>query len=189
MGRQPLAASSTLKEMLELALLLLLHGGRASPQCGTRPAWRHDVGFTLIEWLIALTLAATLAGLAIPAYTSYVNRTNIVQAKTDIRTLELSIGAFEAKKGELPDTLGDIGLSNFRDPWGNPYRYLRIAGADLKSKGSLRKDRFLVPLNSDYDLYSMGKDGESKGPLTASVSRDDIIRANNGAFIGLAVDY
>jgi general secretion pathway protein G len=66
---------------------------------------------------------------------------------------------------------------------------LRIAGADLKGKGDLRKDRFLVPLNSDYDLYSMVKDGASKGPLTAAESRDDILRANNGAFIGVAVDY
>ena len=106
----------------------------------------------MIEWLIALTLLATLAGIAIPAYTNYVNRANIAQAKTDIRTLELLIGGYEAKNGELPDTLADIGHANFPDPWGNPYRYLRIAGAGLKGKGSLRKDRFLVPLNSDYDL-------------------------------------
>jgi general secretion pathway protein G len=35
----------------------------------------------------------------------------------------------------------------------------------------------------------MGKDGDSKAPLTAKASRDDIIRANNSAFIGLATDY
>ena len=177
--------------MSELAPPLWPQGGRACPLArrGTTLTWRRNVGFTLIEWLIALTLVATLAGIAIPAYTNYVNRTNIVQAKTDIRTLELSIGAYEAKKGELPDTLADIGRANFRDPWGNPYRYLRIAGAGLKGNGSLRKDRFLVPLNSDYDLYSKGKDGTSKLPLTAAESRDDIIRANNGAFIGVAVDY
>ena len=176
--------------MSQLALPLSPQGGRVGSLVrGTTPASRHNVGFTLIEWLIALTLVATLAGIAIPAYTSYVNRANIAQAKTDIRTLELLIGGYEAKNGELPDSLGDIGHANFRDPWGNPYRYLRIAGAGLKGKGSLRKDRFLVPLNSDYDLYSIGKDGDSKAPLTAQVSRDDIIRANNGAFIGVAVDY
>jgi hypothetical protein len=27
------------------------------------------------------------------------------------------------------------------------------------------------------------------GPLTSPVSRDDVIRANDGAFIGLASDY
>jgi general secretion pathway protein G len=53
----------------------------------------------------------------------------------------------------------------------------------------MRKDRFLVPINSDYDLYSMGKDGKSSSPLTSKNGRDDIIRANDGAFIGLASDY
>jgi general secretion pathway protein G len=49
-----------------------------------------------------------------------------------------------------------------------------------------RKDRFLVPINSDYDLYSMGPDGESKRNLNTPVSRDDVIRARDGAYIGVA---
>ena len=32
----------------------------------------------------------------------------------------------------------------------------------------------------------MGKDGSSVAALTAKASRDDIIRANDGGFIGLA---
>jgi len=55
--------------------------------------------------------------------------------------------------------------------------------------GQARKDRFLVPLNSDYDLYSAGKDGESRPPLSAQMSQDDIVRANDGAYIGLASQY
>ena len=53
----------------------------------------------------------------------------------------------------------------------------------------MRKDKKLVPLNSDYDLYSMGPDGESKPPLTAKASKDDIVRANDGEFVGLAERY
>ncbi len=52
-----------------------------------------------------------------------------------------------------------------------------------------RKDRFLVPINSDYDLYSRGKDGLSVAPLTAAQSRDDIVRAANGTFVGLAEKF
>jgi len=55
--------------------------------------------------------------------------------------------------------------------------------------GKARKDHFLVPLNSDYDLYSVGKDGESRAPLSAPQSADDVIRANDGAYIGLAANY
>jgi general secretion pathway protein G len=46
-----------------------------------------------------------------------------------------------------------------------------------------------VPINTDFDLYSMGPDGRSAPPLTASDSRDDIVRANNGRFVGIAADY
>lgn len=55
--------------------------------------------------------------------------------------------------------------------------------------GGARKDRFLVPINSDFDLYSMGKDGQSVGPLTAQKSHDDVIRANDGGFYGLASNF
>ena len=55
--------------------------------------------------------------------------------------------------------------------------------------GGARKDRFLVPINSDFDLYSMGVDGESVGPLTAIKSHDDIIRANDGGYYGLASNF
>jgi general secretion pathway protein G len=112
----------------------------------------------MVELLIILVLVGTLVSIAVPAYTGYVDKANIAQAKTDIRTLEQVIARYEANhKDELPDTLADAGAGGFADPWGKPYQYLRIAGANLKGKGKLRKDRFLVPLNSDYDLYSMGK--------------------------------
>ncbi len=73
------------------------------------------------------------------------------------------------------------------DPWGQAYRYFNIMTA--KGKGNLRKDKALNPINSDFDLYSMGKDGDSKLPLTPKVSHDDIIRARDGKFIGLASDF
>ena len=73
------------------------------------------------------------------------------------------------------------------DPWGNPYQYLNFA--DTKGKGAMRKDRFLVPINSYFDLYSIGKDGQSVPPLTAKVSKDDIIWANDGDYVGLASQY
>ena len=47
----------------------------------------------------------------------------------------------------------------------------------------------MVPVNSDYDLYSMGRDGKSNAPFTAKMSRDDIVRANDGQFVGLASEY
>jgi general secretion pathway protein G len=55
--------------------------------------------------------------------------------------------------------------------------------------GLQRKDLALVPINTDFDLYSKGRDGATQPPLTAASSRDDIVRANDGQFIGLASGY
>lgn len=55
--------------------------------------------------------------------------------------------------------------------------------------GGARKDRFLVPINSDFDIYSMGRDGQTVAPLTAPKSHDDIIRASDGGFYGLAAYF
>ena len=63
------------------------------------------------------------------------------------------------------------------------------AAGENGSRGRPRKDRFLHPINSDYDLYSMGKDGESVEPLTAQKSHDDVIRASDGGYYGLAKNF
>ncbi len=144
-------------------------------------------GFTLIELLISIAIVGVLFAIAIPSYTRYSDRVDVAQAIADISTINQALTRFWAmNNGTYPDNLAQIN-SNLNDPWGNPYYYTNIATA--KGKGGLRKDRNLVPINSDYDLYSAGKDGRTVGPLTAKHSQDDIIRANNGGFIGLAEDF
>ena len=64
-----------------------------------------------------------------------------------------------------------------------------IAACVIIARGKARKEKKLVPPNTDYGLYSMGEDGLSRPPLTAKRSRDDIVRADNGRLIGLATDY
>ncbi len=46
-----------------------------------------------------------------------------------------------------------------------------------------------VPLNTDYDLYSMGPDGNTAAPITAQAGYDDIIRASDGEYIGPASQF
>ena len=160
--------------------------------------WRS--GFTLVELLIVLAIITTLATIGMPMVIGTYREVKITSASEEIRTLQKNIMMYQARTGELPDSLDDLGKGKVLDPWGRPYQYLRIAASTTgkgkgKGKGGtggvgkMRRDRFLVPLNSDYDLYSMGADGQSSPPLTAKASRDDIIRANDGAYIGLASDY
>ncbi len=151
---------------------------------------RNCNGLTLIELLITISIVATLAGIAAPIFGTYVDKARSQKAISDIRTtLEAGIMLYEFTNDILPVSLADITRGGILDPWGNTYSYLNFAAAGPSWKGKARKDRFVVPLNLDYDLYSMGKDRRSVAPLTSRWSRDDIIRANDGAYVGRASDY
>ena len=144
-------------------------------------------GFTIIELMLAAAIVAVLAAIAIPQYRGYRDRVDVGHAVTDITVMSTLIKLYETDTRALPDSLDDVGLGSKLDPWGHPYQYYNIETA--KGKGHLRKDKSLNPINSDYDLYSMGKDGQSKTQLNNKVSLDDVIRARDGQFIGLASDF
>ncbi len=148
-------------------------------------------GFTLIEVMIVIAIIGTLSAIALPNYLRYKNNARIAVACTDIRMIEKQIALFVYdNNGQLPNNLNQVTtISIVNDPWGNPYRYLRINGGPPAAAGLARRDQFLVPVNTDYDLYSMGKDGLTQTPFTAARARDDIVRANDGGYVGLASDY
>jgi general secretion pathway protein G len=146
-------------------------------------------GFTLVELLIAVAILAVLAAIAVPTYRSYYDRAKVAQAKSDVRGLENIINRYFSDNRQYPDSLADIGKAGMLDPWNHAYQYLKLFPYDKKNAGKARKDHNLHPINSDFDLYSMGKDGKTATPLTAGPSRDDIVRANNGRFLGLGSDY
>lgn len=60
---------------------------------------------------------------------------------------------------------------------------------DVPVESTRRRDRYMFPLNTDYDLFSLGPDGRTAVSLGETVGLDDVIRANNGGFFGLAADY
>ena len=144
-------------------------------------------GVTLVELLLAIAIAAVLAMIAIPSYSSYIDRSKVTQAEGDLVQIEVAIAQYLSDHGSLPNALTDLNNVNLTDPWGNAYQYLDLT--QTGARGHARKDKSLVPINSDYDLYSMGKDGLSVAPLTAPVSQDDVIRGRNGAFIGLGANF
>jgi general secretion pathway protein G len=143
-------------------------------------------GFTVIELVMILGLIGILATIAVLIYGDITERTRVAKAMADIVTLDSEISTFEMMNERLPNDLAEINRATFLDPWGNPYQYLNFA---ISGNANCRKDHALHPLNTEFDLYSMGKDGQSQPPLTASKSRDDIIRANDGQYVGLAANF
>jgi general secretion pathway protein G len=150
----------------------------------THPA-RQRRAFTMVEILAATVVIGILATVAIVKFRGHQEKVRISVAILDLQGMNFQIGAMDP----LPTSLAQIGRGDLRDPWGNPYEYLKF---DLSGGGSppgARKDRSLHPLNSFFDLYSKGPDGASNLPLTSARSRDDIIVANDGKYVGIAEGY
>ena len=173
-------------------------------------------GFTFLELMTVVAIIATLAGIAIPVYSIQIEKAKITKAIAEIRMLEKVIATFrlepgspstvtpeetetskkgkgkknteseETVKNDFPNTLTDIGYGELLDPWGSPYQFANHANI---SPGKRRKYKSTVPLNTDYDLYSMGPDGKTVAPITSKAGYDDIIRASDGLYIGLASQY
>lgn len=144
-------------------------------------------GFTVTELLIIAAVIGVISAIAIPGYLTSVENARIARGVADIKVVEADIRIFNSLNDRWPSTLAEARRTVTRDPWGHDYVYTDLTS--IKGKGKARKDRFLNPLNSDFDLYSVGRDGASSTPLTAAKSRDDIVRANDGGFIGLAADF
>ena len=109
-------------------------------------------GFTIFDLLIAITIGGLLMTIAIPVYTGAAERARVAAATSHIGQIQLAIGKFLLEDNQgMPESLAVVGMDLRLDPWGNPYQYLNIeAGAN---RGAVRKNRNLVPLNTDYDLY------------------------------------
>ena len=61
--------------------------------------------------------------------------------------------------------------------------------AGVQADTTRRRDRYMFPLNTDYDLFSLGPNHKTAASLSEAVGLDDVIRANNGGFFGVAADY
>ena len=159
--------------------------------------------FTIIEMLIALAILGILMVVSVPAYKSYKKKVLIAQCQADLNDISMRLEKFKAVNYSYPWDLSELG-SIPKDPWGNDYYYLELSNVNDKNgkvkqdlegnkikgkKPKARKKKNLKPLNSDYDLFSTGEDGAYVPNVSAAASRDDCLRADDGAFIGLAGDY
>ena len=138
-----------------------------------------------MELVCAIGVVAVVASVSVSGVNAYENRARAARAIGDIGTISVQLYRWQSNTRKFPETLAEAGLSAFVDPWGHPYRYVNVATA---KNGDVRHDRNSRPLNNDFDLYSMGPDGDTGTQLNEDKTYDDIVRANNGQFIGAAED-
>ncbi len=123
-------------------------------------------GFTLLELLVVVVIIGLLAGFVAPRYFDQVGKSNTKVAKAQIVSLEKALDQYRLDVGRYPTT--ELGLAALvsrpstesetkwqgpylkkalpNDPWGRPYLY--------RSPGEGGRD---------YDLFSLGADGQLGG--------------------------
>jgi general secretion pathway protein G len=120
-------------------------------------------GFTLLELLVVIVIIGLLAGLVAPRYFDQVSKSNTKIARAQIDALEKALDQYRLDVGSYPTTEQGLTALNVRpqnlekwagpylkktvpaDPWGARYVY--------KAPGD----------HGDYDLSSLGSDGQAGG--------------------------
>lgn len=168
--------------VLYMSVVMLVGIGKAVEHTKNR----KQQGYTAIELMIVAGVIAVLACIAYATY-PYAERARIAHAIGDIGEINIRAQVFDLNNRRYPTSLAEIGLDGEIDPWGNPYQYLSFD--NVQGNGPKRKDHAQVPVNTNFDVYSMGPDGETATPFTSISAHDDIVMAGDGTFFGSVGDY
>jgi general secretion pathway protein G len=123
-------------------------------------------GFTLIEIMVVVVIIGLLAAVIVPTVISKVDEARVAKTKQDIQSLETALTMYRLDNSKYPTTEQglaalttqptDPSIKHWRpggylqrvskDPWGNDYQYV-YPGTHGK----------------EYDLYSLGADGQPGG--------------------------
>jgi type IV pilus assembly protein PilE len=98
-----------------------------------QPQRRRHSGFTLIELIVAMVIAAILAAIAIPSYSTYVLKSHRTEAKSallDIASLEERYFSANNKYTQTPSDLGYTGSAGTAFNVGNNYYNVLVAKVD-----------------------------------------------------------
>jgi general secretion pathway protein G len=123
----------------------------------------RQLGFTLLELLVVMVIIGLLAAYVGPQYFAQLGKSEVKATQAQISALQKALDTYRIDVGKYPTTEQGLAALNTKpqnepkwsgpylqkavpaDSWGRPYLY--------KSPGE----------HGDYDLLSLGKDGQPGG--------------------------
>ena len=129
-----------------------------------KPGSRPSQGFTLLELLVVMVIIGLLAAYVGPRYFAQIGKSERGTAKAQVEGFGKALDTYRLDTGRYPSTEQGLAALMIRpadepkwngpylqkpvppDPWGKPYVY-RSPGQD----------------GSDFDLLSLGRDGQPGG--------------------------
>ncbi len=149
-----------------------------------RVSLHNQAGYSLLELLFSFVVLAAILAIMVPTYYRFIGSSRVSATISELNGLQTEVVAFNLSEERYPDNLAETDTEITTDRFGNPYRYYRH-----DSGFGLEREIFGLPLNDDFDVYSMGPDGLTAQQIDDPDSLDDILRASNGRFFGLAEQF
>ncbi|WP_248796090.1 type IV pilin protein [Pseudomonas sp. MWU13-2105] len=118
---------------------------------------RTQSGFTLIEAMITVAIVAILAAIALPAYSSYITKSNIKAAQADLVALSLNLENYYQKQLAYPVSTAS-GITSIQCALiGNPTPCTAPSSGWQPSQSSL----FSYSISSTATTYTVTATGSS----------------------------
>lgn len=120
-------------------------------------------GFTLLELLVVMVIIGLLAGFVAPRFFAQIGKSEVKVARAQMDGLEKALDQYRLDVGSYPSTEQGLAALNERPAgqsrWAGPYLK---KGVPLDPWG--RAYVYTAPgQHGDYDLVSLGKDGQPGG--------------------------
>ena len=106
--------------------------------------FKNNGGFTLVELIVVIAILAILAGVAVPAYTGYIEKANQAADIVTCDAIKTAVFAAYAEEGDVPPTSITVANGSLQvddaaiaDPYAANFEiYYGAEVADIEIKGS-----------------------------------------------------